>query len=77
MVYPTLLARVSDLSQPGWRATALGVYRFWRDIGYAIGALLAGAIADLFGPGAAIGAIGALTFLSGIAYYISHTPRSQ
>ncbi len=77
MVYPTLLARVSDLSQPGWRATALGVYRFWRDIGYAIGALLAGGIADLFGEGAAIGAIGVLTFLSGIVYYMSYSPRSQ
>ncbi|HLF13306.1 MAG TPA: MFS transporter, partial [Bacteroidota bacterium] len=65
MVYPTLLASVSDLSHPGWRATALGVYRFWRDIGYALGALLAGAIADLLGAGAAIAWIGALTFLSG------------
>ncbi len=78
MVYPTLLASVSDLSQPGWRATALGVYRFWRDIGYALGALLTGAMADLFGLGAAIGAIGGLTFLSGIVYYRSFTPpRSQ
>ncbi len=52
MVYPTLLASVSDISRPEWRATALGVYRFWRDIGYAVGAVLAGAAADLLGGSA-------------------------
>jgi MFS family permease len=65
MVYPTLIAAVSDASQPAWRARSLSVYRFWRDLGYAIGALSAGLIADRFGFGAAIYAIAALTFLSG------------
>jgi MFS family permease len=66
MVYPSLIAAVSDASQPAWRARSLSVYRFWRDLGYAIGALSAGIIADTFGIGAAIGVIGALTALSGI-----------
>ncbi len=65
MVYPTLIASVSDASHPSWRARSLSVYRFWRDLGYAIGALSAGVIADLFGAAAAITAIGALTFVSG------------
>ena len=66
MVYPSLIAAVSDASHPTWRARSLSVYRFWRDLGYAIGALSAGIIADLFGMAWAIGIIGALTFLSGI-----------
>ena len=66
MVYPSLIAAVSDASHPSWRARSLSVYRFWRDLGYAIGALSAGIIADLFGMAWAIGIIGALTFLSGI-----------
>src|SRR5262249_56114423 len=49
MVYPTLIAAVSDASHPTWRARSLSVYRFWRDLGYAIGALSAGLIADTFG----------------------------
>lgn len=66
MVYPSLIAAVSDASHPTWRARSLSVYRFWRDLGYAIGALAAGLIADSFGFAAAILAIGALTFLSGL-----------
>ena len=66
MVYPSLIAAVSDASHPTWRARSLSVYRFWRDLGYAIGALLAGLIADLFGLSWAIAAVGALTFLSGV-----------
>lgn len=66
-VYPTLLAAVSDAAHPGWRATAVGVYRLWRDGGYAVGALLTGGLADLFGYGPAIWAVAALTFLSGVA----------
>ncbi len=66
MVYPALLAEVVDRSGPSWRSSALGVYRFWRDLGYAIGALFAGIIADLFGFGWAIGLVGLLTFLSGL-----------
>ncbi|MEI9404997.1 MFS transporter [Mesorhizobium argentiipisi] len=65
MVYPSLIAAVSDASHPSWRARSLSVYRFWRDLGYAIGALSAGLIADFFGFVAAIGSIAALTFLSG------------
>jgi MFS family permease len=66
MVYPTLIASVSDASHPSWRARSLSVYRFWRDLGYAIGALCAGIIADVFGMQWAILAIGALTFVSGV-----------
>ncbi|MDG4877488.1 MFS transporter [Mesorhizobium sp. WSM4935] len=66
MVYPSLIAAVSDASHPSWRARSLSVYRFWRDLGYAIGALSAGLVADFFGFVAAIGAIAALTFLSGV-----------
>ena len=65
MVYPTLIAAVSDASHPTWRARSLSVYRYWRDLGYAIGALSAGLIADSFGLAAAINAIAALTFMSG------------
>jgi MFS family permease len=66
MVYPTLIAAISDASHPTWRARSLSVYRFWRDMGYAIGALSAGLIADAFGFVWAIVVIGALTFLSGV-----------
>jgi MFS family permease len=65
MVYPTLIASVSDASHPSWRARSLSVYRFWRDMGYAVGALAAGIMADVFGAAVAIAAIGGLTFLSG------------
>lgn len=65
MVYPSLIAAVSDASHPTWRARSLSVYRFWRDLGYAIGALSAGIIADIFGMAWAIGSVAALTFLSG------------
>ena len=66
MVYPSLIAAVSDASHPTWRARSLSVYRFWRDLGYAIGALAAGLIADFFGLHWAIGTIAALTFVSGV-----------
>jgi MFS family permease len=73
MVYPSLIAAVSDASHPSWRARALSVYRFWRDLGYAIGALSAGIIADIFGMAWAIGSIAALTFLSGaIVAFVMH-----
>jgi MFS family permease len=65
MVYPSLIAAVSDASHPTWRARSLSVYRFWRDLGYAIGALSAGIIADIFGMAWAVASIAALTFLSG------------
>ena len=66
MVYPTLLAAVSDVAHPEWRASAVGVYRLWRDGGYAIGALMSGLLADSLGIPVAIAAIGGLTFLSGV-----------
>jgi MFS family permease len=66
MVYPSLIAAVSDASHPTWRARSLSVYRFWRDLGYAIGALSAGLIADFFGLVSAIVAIAALTLFSGM-----------
>ena len=65
MVYPTLLAAVSDASYPAWRATAVGVYRLWRDLGYALGAILSGILADEFGVDSAILLVGTLTFISG------------
>jgi len=66
MVYPTLLAAVGDVAHPSWRASAVGVYRLWRDLGYAIGALVAGFTADVFGLRAAVWAIAALTCASGL-----------
>jgi MFS family permease len=67
MVYPTLLAAIGDVAHPSWRASSLGVYRLWRDSGYAAGALLAGAVADSFGMAAAILSVGVLTLASGVA----------
>ncbi len=72
MVYPTLITVVSDTSQLFWRARALGVYRFWRDMGYAVGALLAGTIADALGFRWAIGLIAFLTLLSGLIVVIKN-----
>lgn len=66
MVYPSLLAAIGDVAHPTWRASAVGVYRLWRDLGYAIGALLAGITADIFGIAAAVWLIAALTFISGV-----------
>ncbi|MEN2469151.1 MFS transporter [Burkholderia sp. GS2Y] len=65
MVYPSLIAAVSDASEPGWRARSLSVYRFWRDLGYAIGALSAGLMADRFGFADAILVVAVVTFASG------------
>lgn len=65
MVYPTLLAAIGDVAHPIWRGTAIGIYRFWRDLGYAVGALIAGVLADAFGMSVAIGAVGVLTMASG------------
>jgi MFS family permease len=76
MVYPSLIAAVSDASHPSWRARSLSVYRFWRDLGYAIGALSAGLIADRFGFGAAIVTIGVVTFASGAVVAIAMRERA-
>lgn len=77
MVYPTLIAAVSDASHPSWRARSLSVYRFWRDLGYAIGALCAGIIADVFGMQWAIGAIGGITFASGVVVALAMTRGNE
>lgn len=66
MVYPTLLASIGDVAQPSWRARAVGIYRLWRDLGFAVGALLTGVLADTFGIRPAIWAIAALTAASGL-----------
>jgi MFS family permease len=65
MVYPTLLAAIGDVAAPSWRASSIGVYRLWRDLGYAVGALLSGISADLLGLAGAIWIVAAVTFASG------------
>lgn len=66
MVYPTLLAAIGDVAHPSWRASSVGVYRLWRDLGYAFGALIAGVTADALGLPAAMQLVAVLTFLSGV-----------
>jgi MFS family permease len=66
MVYPTLLAAIGDVAHPSWRASSVGVYRLWRDLGYAFGAVIAGVVADLFGVTSSIWVIAAITFASGV-----------
>jgi MFS family permease len=65
MVYPTLLAAIGDVAHPSWRASSVGAYRLWRDLGYAAGALLAGAAADALGLAASMWLVAALTLASG------------
>jgi MFS family permease len=80
MVYPTLLAAIGDVAHPLWRARAVGVYRLWRDSGYAVGAIIGGVTADLWGLRAAIWAAAAITVASGLGVavrmYETH-PRQQ
>jgi MFS family permease len=76
MVYPTLLAAITDHAHPTWRASSLGVYRFWRDLGYAVGALLSGLVADLVGLEAAIHLVAALTLASGLVVVRVMAPAS-
>jgi MFS family permease len=66
LVYPTLLAAVGDVAHPAWRARAVGVYRLWRDSGFAVGALLSGVLADAFGVRVAVWAVAGLTAASGV-----------
>jgi MFS family permease len=79
MVYPTLLAAVGDVAHPAWRARSVGVYRLWRDLGFAMGAVLSGVLADLWGVRAAIWVVAALTAASGLVVavrmYETHTSR--
>ena len=66
MVYPTLLASIGDVAHPAWRARSVGVYRLWRDAGFAVGALLAGVVADALGVRAAVWTVAALTAAAGV-----------
>lgn len=70
MVYPTLLATIGDVAHPSWRASSVGVYRLWRDLGYAVGAIIAGFTADMFGLNSAIWLVAGLTALSGLVVAI-------
>ncbi|MGZ4748540.1 MAG: MFS transporter [Oryzihumus sp.] len=81
MVYPTLLASIGDVAHPTWRARSVGIYRLWRDGGFAAGALLAGIVADALGVRAAVWTVAALTAVSGLVvavrmYETHHRPRT-
>jgi MFS family permease len=73
MVYPTLLAAIGDVALPTWRASSVGVYRLWRDLGYALGAILAGITADAVGLAGAVWLVAALTFASGVIAVVRMT----
>lgn len=81
MVYPTLLASIGDVAHPAWRARSVGVYRLWRDGGFAVGALLAGVVADALGVRAAVWTVAGLTAASGVVvavrmYETHHRPQA-
>ena len=76
LVYPTLIAAMSDAVSPVARAPVVGVYRFWRDMGYALGALIAGAVADALGYGGAIALVAGLTAASGL-WVLGDMPAQQ
>ena len=73
MVYPTLLAAIGDVAHPSWRASSVGVYRLWRDLGYAVGALIAGVTADALGLPSAMWLVAAVTFGSGVVVVVRMT----
>jgi MFS family permease len=75
MVYPTLLAAIGDVAHPTWRASAVGVYRLWRDLGYAVGALLAGLVADALGIASAVWCVAAITLASGVVVLVRMRER--
>jgi MFS family permease len=79
LVYPTLLAAISDVAHPKWRATSLGVYRFWRDLGFVFGAIGVGFLADLFGASLAINSVAWIALASGIFVFVlmHETKRSR
>jgi MFS family permease len=81
LVYPALIAVIGDVAHPSWRARAIGVYRLWRDLGFAVGAVATGLIADLWGIRPAIAVIAGVTALSGliagVRMYETHPPRRQ
>ena len=77
LVYPTLIAAVGDVAHPSWRATAVGVYRLWRDAGYVVGALLGGVVADLIDLRAAVMVVAVLSVASGVAVAVRMTETVQ
>jgi MFS family permease len=77
MVYPTLLAAIGDVAAASWRSSAVGVYRLWRDLGYVVGALVAGVSADVLGYSAAIWLVAALTASSGLVVAVRLTETLQ
>ena len=77
MVYPTLLAAIADVAHPTWRASAVGVYRLWRDLGYAVGAVLAGLTADALGLKGAMWVVAVITFVSGVIVTRRTSGREQ
>lgn len=77
MVYPTLLAAIGDVAAPSWRASSVGVYRLWRDLGYALGAVVAGVAADAVGLRNAIWIVAAITFISGVIAAVRMTETLQ
>jgi MFS family permease len=77
MVYPSLLSAIGDVAQPAWRASSVGVCRLWRDLGCALGALLAGITTDLFGLAGAMWLVAAITFASGVATVARMTETLQ
>ncbi len=77
LVYPTFLGAIADHSEPHWRASAIGVYRLWRDLGYALGAVVAGGIADRFGIPASVGVVGVLTLISGVVVAVSYSQQKR
>ena len=77
LVYPTLLAAVGDVAHPTWRATAVGVYRLWRDTGYVVGALLGGIVADVFDLRAAVWTVAVLSVASGLVVAARMTPATS
>ncbi len=70
MVYPNLLAAIGDVAHPAWRASSVGIYRLWRDLGYAVSAVIAGVVADRLGISSAKWLIAALTFVSGLFVFL-------
>jgi MFS family permease len=66
MAYPTLIAAIGDVAHPSWRGAAVGVYRLWRDVGFAVGAVLAGVLADVYTVSTAIVIVALITAASGL-----------